>query len=98
MGSKVAVIGTGYVGLTTGACFAHLGHDVVCADIDPEKVERCQRGEIPILETGLDELVQEGLQVGPAPLRARCGGRGARLRVRLPLRPDAPGAPTAPPT
>jgi UDPglucose 6-dehydrogenase len=62
--SKIAVIGTGYVGLTTGACFAHIGHDVVCADIDPEKVARLQRGEIPILEAGLDNLVREGLQDG----------------------------------
>ena len=36
MASKIAIIGTGYVGLTTGACFAHLGHEVICADIDPE--------------------------------------------------------------
>jgi UDPglucose 6-dehydrogenase len=62
--SRIAVIGTGYVGLTTGACFAHVGHDVVCADIDPDKVERLQRGEIPILEAGLDNLVREGLQDG----------------------------------
>ena len=62
--SKIAVIGTGYVGLTTGACFAHLGHDVVCADIDEDKVARLQRGEIPILETGLDNLVNEGIQDG----------------------------------
>ena len=62
--SKIAVIGTGYVGLTTGACFAHLGHDVVCADIDADKVARLQRGEIPILEAGLDNLVREGLQDG----------------------------------
>lgn len=61
---KIAIIGTGYVGLTTGACFAHLGHDVVCADIDPVKVEALQRGEIPILEAGLGELVREGLQAG----------------------------------
>ena len=40
MGSRIAVIGTGYVGLTTGACFAHIGHDVVCADIDPGRIER----------------------------------------------------------
>ena len=38
--AKIAVIGTGYVGLTTGVCFAHLGHEVICADIDAEKVER----------------------------------------------------------
>jgi len=62
--SKIAVIGTGYVGLTTGACFAHIGHDVVCADVDADKVSRLQRGEIPILEAGLDNLVREGLQDG----------------------------------
>jgi UDPglucose 6-dehydrogenase len=62
--SKIAVIGTGYVGLTTGACFAHIGHEVICADIDVEKVERLRRGEIPILEAGLDNLVREGLQDG----------------------------------
>ncbi len=62
--SRIAVIGTGYVGLTTGACFAHIGHDVICADIDEDKVERLQRGEIPILEAGLDNLVHEGLQDG----------------------------------
>jgi UDPglucose 6-dehydrogenase len=62
--TKIAVIGTGYVGLTTGACFAHLGHDVVCADIDADKIERLQRGEVPILEAGLDQLVREGLDGG----------------------------------
>ncbi len=59
--SRIAVIGTGYVGLTTGACFAHLGHQVVCADIDAEKVERLSRGDVPILEAGLPELVRAGL-------------------------------------
>jgi UDPglucose 6-dehydrogenase len=62
--SKIAVIGTGYVGLTTGACFAHLGHDVVCADIDEEKIARLRRGEIPIVEQGLEEVVAEGLRSG----------------------------------
>jgi UDPglucose 6-dehydrogenase len=62
--SRIAVIGTGYVGLTTGACFAHLGHDVVCADIDADKVARLSRGEIPILEAGLDEIVQESMERG----------------------------------
>ena len=59
-----AVPPTGYVGLTTGACMARLGHDVVCADVDPSKVERLRRGEIPILEHRLDELVAEGLRDG----------------------------------
>ncbi|NIR38838.1 MAG: UDP-glucose/GDP-mannose dehydrogenase family protein, partial [Actinobacteria bacterium] len=64
MNSKIAVIGAGYVGLTTGACFAHLGHRVVCADNVPEKVERLGRGDVPIHEAGLTELVREGLDTG----------------------------------
>lgn len=62
--STIAIIGTGYVGLTTGACFSHMGHDVICADIDPSKVERLSRGEIPIVEEGIEELVAEGLSSG----------------------------------
>jgi UDPglucose 6-dehydrogenase len=59
--STIAVVGTGYVGLTTGAYLAHLGHQVVCADVVPTKVERLNRGQIPIFEAGLEEIVQEGL-------------------------------------
>ncbi len=62
--SKIAVIGTGYVGLTTGACFSALGHEVVCADIDEEKVAALTRGEIPILEAGLEQIVHEGIEAG----------------------------------
>ncbi len=58
---RVAVIGAGYVGLTSAACFAHLGHDVVCADIDAERVARLRKGEVPILELDLPELIAEGL-------------------------------------
>ncbi|MFD9733025.1 UDP-glucose 6-dehydrogenase, partial [Umezawaea sp. NPDC059074] len=61
---RIAVIGTGYVGLTTGACLASLGHRVVCADVDVEKVERLSRGEVDILEPGLPELVAEGIASG----------------------------------
>jgi UDPglucose 6-dehydrogenase len=59
--SEVAVIGAGYVGLTTAACFARLGHEVRCADIDADRVERLAKGEIPILEEGMPALVAEGL-------------------------------------
>ncbi len=62
--ADIAVIGTGYVGLTTGAYLAHVGHKVVCADIVASKVERLSRGDIPIFEPGLDELVREGLDGG----------------------------------
>ncbi len=61
---RIAVIGTGYVGLTTGACLASLGHHVVCADIDAAKVERLRAGKIDILEPGLPELVAEGVAAG----------------------------------
>jgi UDPglucose 6-dehydrogenase len=62
--AKIAVIGTGYVGLTTGACFAHMGHKVVCADIDPAKVDSLSKGVIPIVELGLQDLVAEGIGGG----------------------------------
>jgi UDPglucose 6-dehydrogenase len=62
--SRIAVIGTGYVGLTTGACLAHLGHTVVCADIDESKVSELRAGRIPIVELGLEQLVAEGLADG----------------------------------
>jgi UDPglucose 6-dehydrogenase len=61
---RIAVIGTGYVGLTTGACLASLGHRVVCADVDEAKIERLREGRLDILEDGLAELVAEGLAAG----------------------------------
>jgi UDPglucose 6-dehydrogenase len=61
---RIAVVGTGYVGLTTGACLASLGHNVVCADIDPAKVARLRAGHVDILEPGLAELVTRGIAAG----------------------------------
>src|SRR5262245_11580010 len=61
---RIAVIGAGYVGLTTGACLASLGHQVVCADVDAGKVTRLRTGEVSILEPGLPELVAQGLAAG----------------------------------
>jgi UDPglucose 6-dehydrogenase len=62
--AKLSVIGAGYVGLTTAACFAHLGHDVTCADIDPAKVALLSSGRIPIHEAELERIVQEQLRAG----------------------------------
>jgi UDPglucose 6-dehydrogenase len=64
MSNTIAVVGTGYVGLTTGTCLAHLGHQVVCVDVDEAKVEMLRRGEIPIFEAGLAALVKEGQDAG----------------------------------
>jgi UDPglucose 6-dehydrogenase len=61
---KIAVVGTGYVGLVTGTCFAETGNQVICVDIDAKKVERLQKGEIPIYEPGLDVLFDRNVAEG----------------------------------
>ncbi|MBV8211423.1 MAG: UDP-glucose/GDP-mannose dehydrogenase family protein [Burkholderiaceae bacterium] len=61
---KLAVIGTGYVGLVTGVCFADVGNEVLCIDIDETKVQRLLRGEMPIHEPGLEEVAQRNLRAG----------------------------------
>ncbi len=55
--APIGVVGTGYVGLVSAVCFAHLGHDVVCMDLDEKKIGRLERGEVPIYEPGLEKLV-----------------------------------------
>lgn len=61
---KVGVVGTGYVGLVTGTCFAEKGNDVMCVDVDQEKVERLRNGDVPIYEPGLEELVKSNVENG----------------------------------
>lgn len=59
---KISVVGTGYVGLVTGTCFAEVGHDVTCIDIDKAKIAKMRRGEVPIYEPGLEELFKRNIQ------------------------------------
>ncbi|WP_374385948.1 UDP-glucose/GDP-mannose dehydrogenase family protein [Sandaracinobacter sp.] len=61
---RVAMIGSGYVGLVSGACFADFGHDVVCVDKDPGKIERLKANVMPIYEPGLDDLVESNVKAG----------------------------------
>lgn len=61
---KIAVIGTGYVGLVSGVCFSDFGHDVVCVDKDPDKIEMLETGRVPIFEPGLEDLIARNVEAG----------------------------------
>jgi UDPglucose 6-dehydrogenase len=61
---RIVMVGSGYVGLVSGACFAQFGHDVVCVDKDPAKIARLREGKIPIYEPGLDRMVADNMRAG----------------------------------
>jgi UDPglucose 6-dehydrogenase len=78
---KIAMVGTGYVGLVSGVCFSDFGHEVVCVDKDPRKIEMLKRGEVPIYEPGLDTLMAKNVAAGrlsfTQDLKAAVDGAGA---------------------
>lgn len=78
---KVAIVGTGYVGLVAGACFADSGNHVICVDVDEKKIRRLQRGEIPIYEPGLAELVGHNLRPGRLEFSIDLEGAVKRSRI-----------------
>ena len=61
---RIAMIGTGYVGLVSGVCFSDFGHDVICVDKNPQKIEMLERGEVPIYEPGLEDLMRRNVEAG----------------------------------
>ena len=61
---NIAVVGTGYVGLVSGTCFAESGNEVICVDIDAARIEQLKAGQVPIYEPGLEELVRRNIKEG----------------------------------
>src|SRR5260370_10008815 len=97
---RIAVIGTGYVGLVSGACFSEFGVSVTCVDKDAEKIARLQQGEGPIYEPGLDQIVESNARAGRLAFTtdlaaAVAGARAAFIARRT---PSPPGAAHAHPT
>ena len=88
---KIAVIGTGYVGLVSGTCFSEFGHDVTCVDKDANKIEALKRGEIPIYEPGLENMVARNTEAGRLSFttdlgEAMQGAKAAFIAVGTPSR------------
>ena len=81
---RIAMIGTGYVGLVSGACFADFGHHVTCVDKDADKIAALQRGEIPIYEPGLDALVASNVKAKRLDFTTDLSVPVARYRDRPP--------------
>jgi UDPglucose 6-dehydrogenase len=92
---RISIIGTGYVGLVTGACFAEVGHDVMCVDNDAQKVELLRAGGIPIYEPGLPEIVRRNVANGRLRFTADTGEgvrHAAVIFIAVPTPPRADGS------
>ena len=88
---KIAVIGTGYVGLVTGTCFAETGNEVVCVDIDESKVEKMRNGEVPIYEPHLDVLFERNIKEGRLSFTTQIEGAVKDAEIIFLALPTPPG-------
>ena len=88
---KIAVIGTGYVGLVTGTCFAETGNEVVCVDIDKAKVEKMRSGEVPIYEPHLDVLFERNIKQGRLSFTTEIEGAVQDAEIIFLALPTPPG-------
>ena len=78
---RIAMIGSGYVGLVSGACLADFGHNVICVDKDEKRIAMLERGEIPIFEPGLDDLVATNAEASVFHHEPRASGSRCRCRL-----------------
>ena len=88
---NIAVVGTGYVGLVTGTCFAETGNHVICVDIDEGKVDRMRKGEIPIYEPGLDVLFERNTKQGRLVFTTNLAEAVAKSKIIFLALPTPPG-------
>nr|MBP8239300.1 UDP-glucose/GDP-mannose dehydrogenase family protein [Saprospiraceae bacterium] len=88
---NIAVVGTGYVGLVTGTCFAETGNHVICVDIDAAKVERMRNGEVPIFEPGLDLIFERNSKQGRLEFTTDLARAVAHAQVIFLALPTPPG-------
>ena len=84
----ISIIGSGYVGLVTGACFADVGHHVICVDNDAEKSKQLKAGEIPIYEPGLEEIIHRNVSARAAPFHRQHSGSRREFTNHLYRRSD----------
>ena len=98
-GNRIAVFGAGYVGLVTGACFAELGHRVTVRDVIPARIEALRRGEVPIFEPGLEDLLERNRERLSFTLDVAEAIDGAEfVTSRSGRRPPTRATPTSPPS